>query len=139
MFTSQLPDVDYRVIFSDYSKKHFIKAFSKKYPGKQWQATEESIFDSLRRVHAIQKSDKVGELKTGNGCILFKYAFAVAKTNVSAKASGNRCVIFLDTEVLQQTVLIVYAKTDLPKNQGETQFIMQTIQSEFSELWKKLN
>ena len=139
MFTSQLPDVDCRVIFSDYASRHFVKSFVKKYPGKQWQATEESIVDSLRRVHTIQKSDKVDELKAGINCILFKYDFAVAKTKISAKTSGNRCIIFLDMETLQQTILIIYGKTDLPKNQSETQYIMQTIQSEFGELWGKLN
>ena len=139
MFTSQLSDVDYRVIFSEYAKKHFIKRFSKSYKGKQWQVTEESIFDSLRRVHAIQQTQQVDELKTGQDCVLFKYDFAVAKTNVSAKASGNRCVIFLDMKSLLQTVLIVYGKTDLPKNQGETQYIIQTVKSEFNDLWAKLD
>ena len=138
MFTSQLPDVDYRVIFSDHSERHFIKSFAKKYPGKQWNVTQLSIFDSLRRVHTIQQTQVVDELKNGGGCILFKYDFAVAGTNVSAKASGNRCIVFLDTKSLQQTVLLVYGKADLPKNQSETQYIAQTIKNEFSDLWKKL-
>jgi len=138
MFTSQLPDVDYRIVFSDYAARHFIKRFAKSYPGKQWLVTQQSIFDSLRRVHTIQQTQQVDELKRGAECLLFKYDFAVAKTNVSAKASGNRCVVFLDIKSLQQTVVLLYGKTDLPKNQAENQYIMQTVESEFAELGVRL-
>ena len=139
MFTSRLPDADYRIVFSVYAERHFLKGFTKKYPGKQWQVTQQSIFDSLRRIHTIQQTQQADELKAGPECILFKYDFAVAKTNVSAKTSGNRCIVFLDCKSLQGTVLLIYGKTDLPKNQSETQFIMRTVENEFSELWKKLN
>ncbi|HEX8227216.1 MAG TPA: hypothetical protein VF572_05105 [Candidatus Saccharimonadales bacterium] len=139
MFTNQLPDdVDYRVIFSDYAKRHYIKGFEKKYPGKQWLVTRQSIFEQLKRVHALQGGQQVDELKSGNDYILFKYDFAVAQTRISPKASGNRCVVFLDRTTQLQTVLMVYAKTDVPKNHHETEFIYAIIAGAFPKFWSRV-
>lgn len=140
MFTSRLPsDNDFRVLFSDYANGHFIKRFTKDYKGKRWVITKDSIFEDLKRIHAKQDSQQVDELKKGKGVILFKYDFAVAQTNVSSKASGNRCVCFLDTKRLVITVLIVYGKGDIPKNKHESTYIFDTVSSEFVELWGLLD
>lgn len=139
MFTSPLPDAeDYRIFFSEYSKRHFIKRFAKDYPGKQWLVTQDSIFQDLKRIHALQNTQQVDQLKDGEGCRLVKYDFAVAKTNISPKASGNRCVLFLNTTSHRLDVLLVYAKTDLPKNCSETQYICICMKQKFPELWKLL-
>lgn len=140
MFTSRLPnDDDYRVVFSAYAKRHFIKRFSKDYKGRQWAVTQDSIFQDLKRVHALVGTQQVDELKHGEDCILFKYDFAVAQTNVSPKASGNRCLVFLDTVKQVETILLVYGKGDLPKNQQETAHILSVAQHEFSDFWQRLN
>lgn len=140
MFTGPLPDEDdYRVVFSDYANSHFIKRFSKNYKGKRWLLTQDSIFQELKRVHAMQQSQQVDELKHGEGCKLFKYDFAVAQSNISPKASGNRCIVFLDTEKHLETVMLLYGKGDLPKKQSETQFVLSTVQNQFPEYWKRLD
>lgn len=140
MFTSRLPnDDDYRVVFSTYAQRHFIKRFAKDYKGKQWAVTQDSIFQDLKRIHALVDTQQVDELKCGEGCILFKYDFAVAQTKVSSKASGNRCLIFLDVDRQLQTVLLVYGKGDLPKNQQETAYILGVARREFPELWQRLD
>lgn len=140
MFTSPLPDnEDYRVLFSEYAESHYIKKFAKNYKGKRWALTQESIFQELKRIHALQNTQQVDQLKSGDGCLLFKYDFAVAQTNVSPKASGNRCIVFLDIEKHEQMVLYVYGKGDLPKSPGETQHILHTVKSEFKDLWDRLN
>lgn len=139
MFSSQLPDSeDYRVIVGEYAMRHFIKRFAKDYSGKRWDVTMISIEQDLRRVHALQSTQQVDELRRGSGCILFKYDFAVAQSGVSPKASGNRCVVFLDSETHVQTILMLYAKTDLPKNQGETAWILKTVQDEYKDFWNRL-
>jgi hypothetical protein len=139
MFTNLLPDdFDYRVIFSEYAQRHFIKRFSKDYKGKRWMYTQDSIFQQLKRIHALQSSQQVDQLKHNNVYWLLKYDFAVAQTQISSKASGNRCIVFLDSNRHLQTVLLVYGKTDLPKNTQETQYVLQTVQSEFPNLWKQL-
>ena len=140
MFISRLPnDIDYRVIFSSFSQRHYIKRFSKDYKGKRWILTEDSIFQQLKRIGSLQYTQQVDELKKGTGCLLFKYDFAVAQTNISPKASGNRCVVFLDIERQLEVVMLVYAKTDLPKNVSETQFIFRTIKTEFNDYWLRLD
>jgi hypothetical protein len=140
MFTSRLPnDADYRVIFSEYAGRYFIKRFAKSYRGKQWVLTQDSIFQQLKRIHALQTTQQVDQLKKGKDCLLFKYDFAVAQTNISPKASGNRCIVFLDSQKQVEIVLLVYGKTDLPKNMSETQFILQTVQAQFKDLWEKFD
>ena len=140
MFTSHLPnDEDYRVVFSPFAERHFIKRFAKDYKGRQWIVTQDSIFQDLKRIYALAKTQQVDELRHGSDCLLFKYDFAVAQTKVSPKASGNRCVVFLDIKRQLETILILYGKTDLPKNTAETQFLLQTVKAEFPELWQRLD
>lgn len=139
MFTSPLPDNDdYQVVFTDYAKRYFIKHFEKSYRGRRWMVTIDSIFQNLKRVHAIQMTQQVDELGCGINCKLFKYDFAIAQSGISAKASGNRSVVFLDSEKHRQDILLVYAKSDLPKNIGETQFIRKTIEKQFPDFWARL-
>lgn len=139
MFTSLLPDdEDYRVFFTDYAQRYYIKRFAKDYKGKRWVVTQDSIFQHLKRVHSMQMSQQVDELKCGDDCKLFKYDFAVAQSNVSPKSSGNRCIVFLDTKSHRQDVLLVFGKNDIPKSTSETQYIYQTVQEQFDKLWKRL-
>jgi len=139
MFTNPLPDSeDYRVFFTAFAERHFMKRFEKDYKGKRWTVTLDSIFQNLKRVYSMQKTQQVDELKYGKDCKLFKYDFTIAQSGVSPKASGNRCIVFLDTEHHRQDVLMIYGKTDLPKNTGETQFIYKTIEVEFKDLWERL-
>lgn len=138
MFSNPLPDnEDYRVLVSDFARRHFLKRFAKDYKGKRWPVTQDSIFQDLKRVHAMQSSQQVDELKRGPGCVLFKYDFAVAQSGISPKASGNRCLVFLEAETHVQTILLIYGKGDLPKNQHETQWFMKIAQAEFPNLWSR--
>ena len=140
MFTNPLPDSeDYRIFFTDYAERHHIKRFAKDYKGKRWLITQDSIFQDLKRVHSMQMTQQVDELKNGENCRLFKYDFAVAQSGVSPKASGNRCIVFLDIAAHRQDVLMVYGKGDLPKNTSETQYIHKILQAEFKELWERLS
>lgn len=140
MFTSPLPDSDdYRIFFTDYAMRYYIKRLAKDYKGKRWLVTQDSIFQDLKRVHSMQMSQQVDELKSGDGCKLFKYDFAVAQSGVSPKRSGNRCIVFLDISNHRQDVLIVYGKKDLPSNMGETQYIFKTVRDQFGDLWSRLD
>ncbi len=140
MFSNQLPDnEDYKVVVSAYAMRHFVKRFAKDYKGKRWDITLTSIEASLRRIHELQLTQQVDELKRGSGCLLFKYDFAVAQSGVAAKASGNRCIVFLDIARHHQDILMVYGKTDLPKNVGETQYVYKTIENQFNESWERLD
>lgn len=140
MFTNRLPDdVDYLVFFSEYAERHYLKSFAKKYKGKRWQITLDSIFQDLKRIWALQSTQQVDELKHGIDCKLYKYDFAVAQSGISSKASGNRCIVFLDSKAHKQDILLVYCKNDVPKKLKETQFIYQVVQNTFPTLWARLD
>ena len=139
MFTNHLPDdEDYSVIFSKYAERHFKKDFARKYKGKQWAVTQDSIQQDLKRVRVLQRTQQVDELRQNGKFWLFKYDFAVAQTNVSAKSSGNRCLVFLDHSRYLQTILLIYSKGHLPKKQGEKMYLLQEAEEQFPDFWSKL-
>ena len=127
MFTHRLPASDkiFQVEFSGYSKHHFLKQFKKKYPGKQWFLTEESIKQDLSRINFndLQLSQQVDELWNDGKLWVFKYDFRVAGTKKSTKSSGNRLVGIIDLAQNLITIIVIYYKTDLPGNISETQYI----------------
>lgn len=144
MFTHLLPHNDtvlFRIDFSVFSKRNYLKYFEKKYPKKAWDYTVESIIQDLSRIRTsasdMQKSMQVDELWHGEDCWIFKYDFRVAGTKTSTKASGNRVVAFLDSSNNFIEILIIYDKGCLPKNKTETTFIEGIMKEEFPNYWKK--
>jgi hypothetical protein len=144
MFTHLLPHNDtvlFRIDFSVFSKRNYLKYFEKKYPKKAWDYTVESIVQDLSRIRTsasdMQKSMQVDELWHGEDCWIFKYDFRVAGTKTSTKASGNRVVAFLDSSNNFIEILTIYDKGCLPKNKTETTSIEGIIKEEFPNYWKK--
>lgn len=144
MFTHLLPHNDtvlFRIDFSVFSKRNYLKYFEKKYPKKAWDYTVESIIQDLSRIRTsasdMQKSMQVDELWHGEDCWIFKYDFRVAGTKTSTKASGNRVVAFLDSSNNFIEILTIYDKGCLPKNKTETTSIEGIIKEEFPNYWKK--
>jgi len=103
-----------------------MKRFEKDYRGKQWDITVESIFQDLVRIKTsdsdLQRTQQVDELWHKASCWIFKYDFRVAQTKESTKSSGNRCVAFLDNVANKIKILVIFGKSDLPKNIGEQAF-----------------
>jgi hypothetical protein len=145
MFTHLLPSKNRLLIgsYSEYAKRHFIKRFAKDYPGQQWAVTQEAILEDLTRLdyaaNDLQKGQQVDELKHNDSCWLLKYDFRVALTKQSAKASGNRCIAYLDYKCGLLDILLVYGKDDLPKKKPETKFIEDTVKTHFPDYWKTLS
>lgn len=141
MFTHHLTKDNqlYGVIFSEYAKTHFLKEFKKKYKGKVWDYTELSLRQDLSRLsmenNKTQYSSQVDELKYKNPFYIVKYDFKIAGTKESTKTSGNRCICHIDSITKIITILLIYNKNDLPKNQGETEYIFKTIREHFKEYY----
>ena len=129
-------DNDFTVIYSSYSERHYRKVFKKKHK-KNWDVTEKSIFEMLKRISRLQCTNLLDLLKYNIPYGLFKFDFKIAKSNKSAKTSGNRCVLFVDNENLQVEVLFLYSKNDI-NTKNETQEIYNIVQREFSDYWEKL-
>jgi hypothetical protein len=140
MFTHLLPDEEpYLVHLMPYAQRHFIKRFERDYPGRRWKVTLSSIREDLSRMRGLTGTGQVDELRQGNGCWLIKYDFAVALSHQSPKASGNRCLVFLDSLTHQLWILLVYGKGDLPKNCGETDYLRKVMREEYPELSIRLD
>lgn len=121
----------FRVEFNEYAERHFRKRFAKDYKGRQWEMTERAILDDLAHLghgeYALQKTQQVDELWHEGDLWVFKYDFRVAQTSVSTKKSGNRVVAVLDAATGEIEIVLMYGKTDLPKNIGETQYIKRVV------------
>jgi len=125
-------------MFTDYAVSHFLKKFAKKYKGKQWEFTLESIIQDLSRLglenNKTQLSSQIDELKYSNNKWLAKYDFRIAGTNQSTKDSGNRAIIHIDLDTKLIEILMIYNKNDLPKNTNETDYILKVINKEYPSI-----
>lgn len=144
MFTHLLPNNDtvlLKVVFSQYSQRHFLKEIEKKYSRKIWNCTVESILQDLSRIcissSDLQRTQQVDELWHSGNSWIFKYDFRVAGTKTSTKASGNRCIVYVDISRNYAEILMLYDKGCLPKNQGETAYIHSVLINEFGEYWER--
>lgn len=131
-----IEDIDFKVRFSEYSKKHYKKKFQKKY-ATQWEITETAIIESLKRVYGLQTTNRLNCIQYYEYYGLFKFAFSVAGTQKSPKNSGNRIILFLDNEKYTIDILLIYHKEDLEKRQSETEAWKSIIKNNFKTIWKK--
>ena len=142
MLSNNLPSSTtlFSVSYREYAKTHFRKEFEKKYKGVQWEATEKSIFEDLRRLrmpnNKTQYSMQVDELKHKDEYWLIKYDFRIAGTKESTKTSGNRLVAVINNRLNKLEILVIYAKTDLPKNMGETAYLSTLISGIYPDVSK---
>lgn len=135
MFTDRLPpaQANYLISFTPFARTHFLKHFQKLYKGRSWVLTEQSIFNDLERItEKLQFTQQVDQLYRLKSTIwVFKYDFSVFQSNQSPKASGNRCVCWLNSQALTIEILLIYSKNDLPKNQGEQSYIETILASQY--------
>lgn len=122
----------YKVDFTEFSKKNFIKKFQKKY-GKSWEPTEQSIQETLERIANLSGTNYISYIcKTNRDTFLVKFEFKVAKTKTSAKKSGNRCILEVCNDKLKINILLVYCKSDISRRDGqETLWWKELVSSEF--------
>lgn len=139
MFTHHLPQSNniFGFEFTSYAKKHYLNKFIKKYPGK-WSYTEDSIRNDLSRLriktNTTQFSNQIDELMHSNNKWIAKYDFSIAGSMISPKSSENRCIVYIDNDKELIKVLLIYSKTDLPKNTKETVYIKNILSKEYPEI-----
>ncbi len=108
---------NYSCSWSKYAERHYAKVFSKRYKN-AWQTTRDDITDVCRRIDSMlmyKRADLIFD--TGLQKIV-KLDFAVEGTRVSPKASGNRCILFVDEEQRHVEVLMAYSKNEIgPPNE----------------------
>lgn len=125
---------NYSCSWSKYAERHYAKVFSKRYKN-AWQTTRDDITDVCRRIDSML-AYKRADLIFDNGLQkIVKLDFAVAGTRVSPKASGNRCILYIDEEIRHVEVLLSYSKNEIgPPN--ETAKWKAVIKSEHGDIAK---
>lgn len=139
MFTHLLhkDDTPFSVSYTAYSNRHHLKQLQKDNPGKQWDITQDGIFEDLSRIsytdQDLQQTQQVDELWHKGDCWIFKYDFRIAGKKESTKDAGNRCILFMDNAKKTIEILMIFHHKYLPKNTTETQYIEAIIRSNYPE------
>lgn len=123
----------HKVYIREYARKHYIKTFEKKY-GKYWDITLEAIITSLEHVDSFlttSKAEKIMSIHEKN-IHLIKCEFRVANSRDSAHASGNRYIVFLNEQLKECHVLLLYSKDDYTGQ--ETSWWKQQIKENYPDI-----
>lgn len=122
----------YNVVFEEYTKRHFIKNFEKKYKSK-WNKTQDDIIFVCEHIENMLLTKRADLISVAENSRLVKLDFAIFGLKVSPKSSRNRCILFLDDEIKIVKVLLVYSKNDISTN-NESQAWKNIIKSQYPEL-----
>lgn len=103
---------NYSVQIEGFAERHFINSFEKKYK-KHWDITLLAIIAELERIDTLLLTTRAETICHVGDVRIVKTKFKVARTNESAKTSGNRCIVAWHADKQFVYVLLVYGKTDL--------------------------
>lgn len=123
---------DYNVVVGEYAKKHFIKSFEKKYKS-AWGKTNETVFKMLSRIVIYSRTSKVNKVHICDYKYIAKCEFNIEWHNVSTKASWNRIIVYVDEELFEVKILLLYGKTDI-KWSNETQWWENEISKNYPDI-----
>ena len=127
-----MEQLNYDVEFEDYTKRHYISTFRKKYKEK-WSTTELTIIEMCKRIDNMLLYSRADLISVSGNLQLVKLDFAVDGTQMSPKASGNRCILFIDNSIRLVRILLVYSKNKISEP-NETQKWKDIIKREFNEI-----
>ena len=126
---------NYEVEIMPFAERHYIKSFRKKYK-KGWEITQAALQQETSRIdNVLSKTDRAETIQCNDGLLLVKMNFRVAGTTESAKRSGNRAIIFVNSSIGQCKILLVYSKKDICQP-NETQKWQNIIKENYPEIWK---
>ena len=127
-----MDQLKYRVVFEDYTKRHFVKNFEKKYKS-QWSKTEDDIIFVCAHIENMFRTKRVDLISAADGYRLLKLDFAIFGTKISPKSSGNRCILLLDDKQRLVRILLVYSKNDIPTH-NETSEWKSIIKGQYKDV-----
>jgi len=123
---------NYRVQFEPFTKRHYVKKFQKEYKDK-WFVTERIIIAVCERIDNMLQYSRADIISTAGCYKLVKLDFAVEGTRISPKASGNRCILFVDEDTRAVKILLVYSKNEI-SSPNETQKWKNIVKSEYGDI-----
>ena len=128
---------NFDVEFEEFTKRHYIKKFRKAYKEK-WPPTELAINDACERIDNMLLYSRANLISTSREYQLVKLDFAVEGTQMSPKASGNRCILVVNNNVRLVRVLLIYSKNEISEP-NETQKWKGIIKNEYSDVAEIFN
>ena len=123
---------NYRVKFEPFTERHYVKNFQKKYKDK-WLATKRTIIAVCERIDNMLRYNRADLISISGFYKLVKLDFAVEGTRISPKASGNRCILFVDEDTRAVKILLVYSKNEI-SSPSETQKWKNIIKDTYGEI-----
>lgn len=127
----------YKVIFEDFTKRHFIKNFEKKYKSR-WNKTQDDIIFMCEHIENMLLTEHTDLISAADNYRLVKLDFAIFGLKISPKSSGNRCILLLDDNLRIVRVLLVYSKNDIPTH-NETQEWKNIIRDQYLHIGNIFN
>ncbi|MBR3595288.1 hypothetical protein IKL45_03625 [Candidatus Saccharibacteria bacterium] len=127
----------YKVIFENFTKRHFIKTFEKKYKSK-WNQTQDDIIFMCEHIDNMLLTKRADLISIAENHRLAKLDFAIFGIKISPKASGNRCILAIDDDLNIVRILLVYSKNDIPAK-NETQEWKNIIKAHYSDVASLFN
>ena len=122
----------YQVEITPAGQRRYIRKLKKKLKG-YWDVTLASLKEEAKRIEALLLTDKAEILHSTDGHRLIKIYFRIAGSKQSARASGHRCIVYLENRAKIAKILLVYSKNELgPPN--ETSKIRSQIKSDYPEI-----
>ena len=132
-----MAQLKYDVIFEEYTRRHFIKAFEKAYKNR-WGDTMEYIVFMCEHIDTMLQTKRADFITGFGNKKIVKLDFAINGLKISPKSSGNRCILLVDDDSKKVSVLLVYSKNDIP-TKGETAAWKRIIKNEYMQLLKGFN
>jgi len=126
--------LNYNVDFEEFTKRHYIKKYRKKYKDK-WPPTELAINDACERIDNMLFYNRADLIATSGTYQLVKLDFAVEGTRMSPKKSGNRCILVVDNKNKRVRILLIYSKNEISEP-NETQKWKDIVKNEYSDVAK---
>ncbi|MDR0822810.1 MAG: hypothetical protein LBN20_03400 [Endomicrobium sp.] len=128
---------NYNVVLEQYTQRHFIKTFIKKYKS-AWDRTLKDIIAVCERIDTMLLYKRADLIKTSASYKLVKLDFAVEGTRISPKSSGNRCILCIDENIRQVRILLVYSKADIAARE-ETSWWKKEVFERYDDINKIFN
>jgi hypothetical protein len=104
--------MQYNVVFEEFTQRHFIKSFEKKYKG-SWELTYGYLIEEFKQIDILFLKSVAETIFDSPAIKICKTEFKIAGTQDSRHSSGNRCIVAIHKDAAQVRVLLVYGKTDI--------------------------
>lgn len=127
---------NYTVVFTDFTERHFIKSFKRKYKN-AWDSTLVALRFEFGNFDLLFQKSIAEKIFDNSAVSICKTEFKIAGTDVSRHASGNRCIVAIGKETNTIFVLLVYHKNDIGGG-NETEAWKNIIRENYPEYAKLL-